>query len=268
MALRALRPAATGAVPPPAPRVASWQASERDRGDPMTAAPAWSGEVVRPTGRLEERPRGRFAALLGLVALSGLGIGAAVGFVMLPWQGAVLPRHVPDGPTTTVAAEGPEPAVAPAPAVETPRADRPVPPAASASSLRAALAAIRKRIDAAQAGMPASIGGEPALEVSRVAARVEPDAAAPTRPEPAGTATAPPLLATRELVRLRAAPGDGGEVLAVLEPHVIVEEIGRRGGWVQVRYIDRFRSAHAGWIADPFLRHIAGGSSPAAGKRR
>jgi hypothetical protein len=241
----------------------------------MTAAPAWSGEVVRPTERLEERPQRRFAALLGLVALSGLGIGAAVGFVVLPWQGvvlpwqeAVLPRHVPDGPTTTVAAGGPEPAVAPAFMVETPRADRPASPAASASSLRAALAAIRKRIDAAQAGMPASIGGEPALEVRRVAARVEPDAAAPARPEPAGMATAPPLLATRELVRLRSAPGGGGEVLAVLEQHVIVEEIGRQGGWVQVRYIDRLRNAHAGWIADPFLRGIAGGSSPTDGRRR
>jgi hypothetical protein len=249
MALRALRPATT------------WHPGEHGRGGPVMARPAWSDEVVWPTDRLEEPPRRRFAALLALVALSGLVIGAAAGL-------AVLPRQGPGEPTTAVAAGPPETAIAPVLPVETPRADRPAPPAATASSLRAALVAIRKRIDAAQAGMPEGIGSEPALEASPAAARAEPDAATPPRPEPLGRAAAPRLHATREVARLRAAPGGGGEALAVLEPHVIVEEIDRRVGWVQVRYIDRFRQAHAGWIPATFLRPIAGSSSPAAGDGR
>jgi hypothetical protein len=232
-------------------------AGEQGRADGLTTAPAWPGEPVRATDRLEEPPWRRFAALLALVALSGLGIGIAAGL-------AVRLRQGPDEPTTTVATTSPGAAVAPA--ALTPPADRPVAPAASASSLRAALVEIRKRIDAAQAGMPTSLGSAPALEVGRVAARDEPDAAAV--PEPVSEAMPPRLHATREVVHLRAAPDDRGKVLAELEPHVIVEEIGRRLGWVQVRYIDRSRQAHAGWTRDASLRPVAGSSSPAAGARR
>ena len=58
-------------------------------------------------------------------------------------------------------------------------------------------------------------------------------------------------------VNLRAGPRDGAQVLAVVGEGELVRRIGRDGGWLRVRYTNRFATEFTGWVHSNFLRSVA-----------
>ncbi len=79
---------------------------------------------------------------------------------------------------------------------------------------------------------------------------------AEARTAPTGGGEAVYYAATRP-VNLRAEPGNGAEVLTVVDADELVRRIGRDGGWLRVRYTNRLATDFTGWVHGNFLTSVA-----------
>ena len=105
------------------------------------------------------------------------------------------------------------------------------------------------------------------LEEGGLGNRVTPEGPSPERsaearttptptPTPTGEGEAVYHAATRP-VNLRAGPRNDAEVLTVVGAGELVRGIGRDGGWLRVRYADRFATEFTGWVHGRFLTSMA-----------
>jgi hypothetical protein len=75
-----------------------------------------------------------------------------------------------------------------------------------------------------------------------------------------GATAEPEYYVATDPVNFRAAPDNAGEVLAVLKGGDLVRSIGRKDGWLQVEYTDRFANNFTGWVHSRYLRRIEASS--------